>query len=46
MQAIDPANAYHVDGVVNNMLVRFMVDTGAAVSLIMEDVKLEALRLE
>ena len=36
--AIDPANAYHVTGVVNNMSVRFMIDTGAAVSLIRKDV--------
>jgi len=38
MQAIDPANAYHVNGVVNDVLVWFMVDTEAAVSLIREDI--------
>jgi len=36
--AIDPANAYYVTGVVNNVSVKFMIDTGAAVSLIKKDV--------
>ena len=36
--AIDPANAYHITGVVNNVSVRSMVDTGVAVSLIRIDV--------
>ena len=38
LREIDPANAYHVTGIVSNVPVRFMVDTGAAVSLIREDV--------
>ena len=38
LRAIDPANAYHVTGVVNNVSVRFMIDTGAAVSLIRKDI--------
>ena len=37
LREIDPANAYHVTGIVSNVPVRFMVDTGAAVSLIRED---------
>jgi len=36
--AVNPTKAYHVSGSVNGAPVRFMLDTGATVSLIREDV--------
>ena len=38
LRAIDPAHAYHVTGVINDVPIKFMIDTGASVSLIREDV--------
>ena len=37
--AVNPTKAYHVSGSVNGAPVRFMLDTGATVSLIREDVR-------
>ena len=35
--AVNPASAYHVVGSIDGMSIKFMLDTGAAVSLINED---------
>ena len=35
--AVNPASAYHVVGSINGISIKFMLDTGAAVSLINED---------
>ena len=34
---VNPASAYHVVGSINGISIKFMLDTGAAVSLINED---------
>ena len=35
--AVNPASAYHIVGTINGISIKFMLDTGAAVSLINED---------